>query len=215
MREYPILFSSPMVRALWNTRLNTSPPQPIDPTRPCKGVTRRLSKQWLKVKAGDRLWVRETHAIVGIDWPRTVRVARAERMPAGKTLADTDGGLDLIELEDENLDMMPWFEEHIDSERWRPSIFMPRCLCRILLECLEDARPEHLQQITEEDACLEGLKNFPNSTGDHWGLGPADCWEMTARGAFKRLWGTLHTKPGERWEDDPELVRVGPFRRVA
>jgi hypothetical protein len=26
--------------------------------------------------------------------------------------------------------------------------------------------------------------------------------------AFKALWETLHTKPGERWEDNPWIVAV-------
>ena len=84
MREHPILFSAPMVRALLNTKLRTWPPEPADPTKPTKAVTRRLSKQWLKVKAGDPLWVRETHAIMSVD-TETVSIARAERMPAGTT----------------------------------------------------------------------------------------------------------------------------------
>lgn len=33
------------------------------------------------------------------------------------------------------------------------------------------------------------------------------------RVTFGALWGTLHTKPGERWEDNPELVRLA-FRRA-
>ena len=52
-----ILFGAPMVRALLNTRIGE--PGPIDPGLPYKARTRRLSQQWLKVKAGDLLWVRE------------------------------------------------------------------------------------------------------------------------------------------------------------
>ena len=45
MKSHPILFSAPMIRALLAGK---------------KTVTRRMSKQWLNVKAGDELWCRET-----------------------------------------------------------------------------------------------------------------------------------------------------------
>ncbi len=40
---------------------------------------------------------------------------------------------------------------------WRPSIFMPRDACRLVL-AVEDVRVERLQSITEEDARAEGVK---------------------------------------------------------
>ena len=213
MREHPILFSAPMVRALLNTKLRTWPPEPADPTKPTKAVTRRLSKQWLKVKAGDWLWVRETHAIMSVD-TGTVSIARAERMPAGKTLTETDGGLEVIQV---NREDWAWALNHIDSERWRPSIFMPRWACRIELECMEDARAERLQDITEAEARLEGVEACIGHHGfRNYGCAPhaAINHYADARDSFQSLWSTLHNKPGERWEDNPELVRVGPFSRV-
>ena len=196
MKEHPILFSGPMVRALLNTKRNIWPPEPADSSKPCKGVTRRLSEQWIKVKAGDHLWVRETHAIISTD-TGTVSVARAERMPAGKTLAETDGGLDVIRIEDP--EFWVWCDDHVDSEHWRPSIYMPRAFCRIELECLEDARRERLRDITEEEAVLEGCRPEPD-------------WTAVMR--YAQLWKTLHVKPSERWADNPNVIRVGPFRRI-
>ncbi len=37
----------------------------------------------------------------------------------------------------------------------------------------------------------------------------------TAFESFCALWRTLRTRPGEPWEDNPQVVRVGKFRRAA
>lgn len=232
LKEHPILFSAPMVRALLNTRPGSWPPEPIDPARPCKGVTRRLSKQWLKVKAGDRLWVRETWAS-----PSNFIVAYNADAQCGAWLDDGNGGRVwhkhglIIESDFYRGACDAANGRFIDSYGlkkyggvpcgpyphrygWRPSIFMPRWACRIRLECLEDARAERLQEISEYDAELEGM---PVS---HY-----YCEEPTAElegahrcdpiGKYRELWQSLHNKSGERWADNPELVRVGPFRRIA
>ncbi|GHU68386.1 hypothetical protein FACS189447_10840 [Spirochaetia bacterium] len=44
MKERPILFSTPMVQALLNTKPNVWPAEPIDPGKPFKGMTRRVIK---------------------------------------------------------------------------------------------------------------------------------------------------------------------------
>jgi hypothetical protein len=179
-KEWPILFSGEMVRALLTGR---------------KSVTRRMSKRWLKVKSGDKLWVRETWAFINnteIDGTTEIEYR-----------ADTDGKCFAGNWPDEERD---------DPERpkWRPSIFMPREHSRNTLEATEDARLERLQDITEEEAYSEGVTDkWPLSTlpylSGHGGRAVVNN--------FAHLWSTLHTKPGERWGDNPEVVRLA-FRRI-
>lgn len=167
MKEHPILFSAPMVRALIAGR---------------KSVTRRMSPVWMKVKAGDRLWVRETWAV-------------------------HDGYVIY------RADLDDW--SHIDGLKWSPCLFMHRTSSRILLECEDDARMEPLRHIEHDDCVAEGIErmwnaDFPYGIPESFPDGFA-----TAKDAFRALWCSLHTKPGERWEDNPDVVRIGKFRRIA
>lgn len=90
--------------------------------------------------------------------------------------------------------MVAW--AHHKEQDYCPSIHMPRWASRITLEALEDARMERLWDISDEDARREGMESCT----------PAD--------QFRALWDTLHTDPGERWEDNPSVIRVGEFRRA-
>jgi hypothetical protein len=184
MKEYPILFSGEMVRALLADR---------------KHVTRRLSKQWLKVKAGDRLWVRET-------WTGTWCYEDMHLVYA----AD---GSERFAPEAPSEYCLP--KAAIKPGAWVSPLFLPRWASRILLECEEDARAERLQDITWPECVAEGcLEDFtrrdsdcPVCHGSTIHQGPT--WE------FRYLWHKLHTKPGERLEDNPTVCRVGRFRRIA
>ena len=87
---------------------------------------------------------------------------------------------------------------------------MPRWASRIQLECLEDAREQRLQDITEEEARLEGVL-LCNPERAPWVTGGKFTSHLAA---FNDLWSTLHTKPGERWSDNPTVIRL-VFRRIA
>ncbi len=95
---------------------------------------------------------------------------------------------------------------------------MHRTSSRIQLESLEDARSERLQDITEEDAEREGVNLYVPGHGPvtpfEIGCDPGYLMYGKYRLGFEEIWSTLHTKPGERFEDNPEVVRVGAFRRV-
>ena len=77
-------------------------------------------------RPGDRLWVRETWAIHPDYANQRHAIYRADR------------GVEY------------------DTDRWRPSIHMPRWACRIVLEIVS-VRVERLQSISEADALAEGI----------------------------------------------------------
>jgi hypothetical protein len=115
MTDRAIIFAGPMVRAILAGH---------------KSVTRRRSRRWLKVRAGERLWVRETwcpsHLVIGTDTGEPEYQATARRKVA----------------------------------RWFSSLRMPRAVSRLTLEATEDARLERLGGITEEEAVREGMEIF-------------------------------------------------------
>jgi hypothetical protein len=61
-----------------------------------------------------------------------------------------------------------------------------------------------LQQITEEDAIAEGMHRLRSGlfVSGHRHKGPFS----TAVEAYYHLWKMFHRKPGERWEDNPQVV---------
>ena len=199
MKERPILFSAPMVRAILEGRKTQTrrivKPQPY----PWKMEIHRgelfvLDGGWrpfCKVPfgcPGDRLWVRETWAMEGTDGSSNLPLQyRADR------------------------------NDWLEVSKWKPSIFMPRWASRITLE-IESVRVERLQEISAEDAIAEGTRIEKGS-----GLiGGEDCYMMTTnsgymRGplgaieAYKDLWQSINGKGS--WNLNP-WVWVIQFKRV-
>ena len=129
MKDRPILFSSPMVRAILDGK---------------KTMTRRIYKtcfdSW---KVGDKLWVKETYL-----------VAHDEHTLNTKTVyAATDPNL--IGM---GFNYSVKCSSKTQLPIWRPSIFMPRKYSRILLE-ITDIKRELLRDISEADAKREGFDN--------------------------------------------------------
>ena len=86
--------------------------------------------------------------------------------------------------------------------KWKPSIFMPKSVCRITLK-ITDVRFERLQEITEEDAMEEGVKVGDSSMGHIF----------TAREHFEALWDSINKKRGFGWDVNP-WVWVIEFKRI-
>ncbi|WP_339479132.1 hypothetical protein [Pseudomonas sp. RL_5y_Pfl2_73] len=209
MKERPILFGGPMVRAILGGQ---------------KTVTRRAVKFPLKDKAtgcwlagneigpvevrdnspfgqpGDRLYVRETFM--------DLRGAGVEHRP------DPDGPLQRYAY---GADTRPG--SHGDEARkdfglkWKPSIHMPRAACRILLE-ITDVRVERLQDISDGQAEAEGIdldqladaQERYDMVADHNMTG-----RPTAVGQFAYLWESINGAGA--WDANP-WVWVVEFKRV-
>lgn len=133
---------------------------------------------------GDRLWVRETWAASPL---------HDERKPS--------------EIGHRCKDLL-WYQANEQSDlrgRWRPSIHMPRWASRITLE-VTDVRVELVQEISEEDARAEGIRQL---VGGHvWKQEPVPGdprdWWLDATGAFHDLWDSINGKrPDCSWADNP------------
>lgn len=193
MREKPILFNGPMVRAILEGRKTQTrrmmKPQPLTDITIGKyryygeveGIhylmtlerTPRYERHIACGKPpylpGDRIWVRET-------W------AAYHHIAGGKVLYEADG------------------EDYLDSDhltvphefiKWRPSIHMPRAASRITLE-VTDVRAEQVQDISDQDAIAEGIL----SDGFESVLLPG-----VPRLEYEMLWEDIYG-PGS-WESNP------------
>lgn len=141
-------------------------------------------------KPGDRLWVRETHAI----FP-TYGQHRAGGQRWGPW-----GGLPTVVPEDAK--QIAYYREGFDRSdpgRWRPSIHMPRWACRLVLE-ITDVRVERLHAISAADAEAEGLRKFPFEDSHAWAWRDGDrCGHASPTGAFR----SLRTSTGGDWDANP------------
>lgn len=208
MKERPILFSAPMVRArLAGTKTQTRRVVAL-PRKRESFVLLDYGNGWWPYESddgenelcddgmehpytcpygqpGDRLWVREA-------W-RTV--AESDAMPPR--------------------DLTPahriWYEADEPHQpgfgKLRHGMFMPRWASRILLE-VTSVRVERLQDISEADALAEGVTRSDDS---QIYVVEARCHGLNAREAYANLWAQING-PGSV-EDNP-WVWVVEFKRV-
>ena len=227
MKERPILFRGPMVRAILDGRKT----QTRRVIKPQPTLTNRLGMPFWDGKgpvdfrlcphgqSGDRLWVRETFAI-----------DHGEYLGAMSGLPPVDPHHIYYAADGEDLcSQVPECDCSGGVIPWRPSIFMPRWASRITLE-IASVRVERLQEISEEDAIDEGVEQVrdPNRSLRRQACGPAyrDYGEnggflFQARQSFMSLWDSINSKPnkcsgldyGHPWTSNP-WVWVIEFQKV-
>jgi hypothetical protein len=223
IKERPILFSAPMVRAILEdrkmvTRREVKKPAALD----C--LAAGFEPAFLALpgnaalcpygKPGDRLWVRETFALLGnedgacIEWGDQIMKGNERGAARIYRASCTVGDYGLWEIP-RKADWKPDTEEMFYEGAWRPSIHMPRWACRILLE-ITDVRVERLQDITYEEAVAEGVHRDNCcrmwTASDEGGT----CHKYPVP-AFKDLWTGINGP--DAWDANP-WVWVVEFKRV-
>lgn len=242
MTDRPILFSAPMVRAILDgsktvtrrevtvrgaiTAMSYAPLHPEHGLR----VTARIGKRRVVVPIadaleacpygvpGDRLWVKETWGLFdreSFGGEKGYAVAWRATHPTPEDGCEWIDGPPVCDT--------PTTGTLIPSERWRPSIHMPRWASRITLE-VTSVRVERLQDITEEDAKAEGCVDtrravvasdlIPSGRAFLIGGDLADgalTIGQDARGNFRSLWSSING--AESWEKSPWVWVIG-FRRI-
>lgn len=192
MKERPILFSAPMVRAILEgrktmTRRVVNPQPDVVERGVCffdgDGTSGPGSRDRIIYcpygKPGDRLWVRET-------WskdPNSAQILYRAGAPG------TPGS---------------WVTS-TPFDSWRPSIHMSRWASRILLE-VTAVKVEQVQKISDEDILSEGIKIDP-AYSDEYGC------HVRYRRAFREIWDSINSKRGYGWDSNP-WVWVISFKRI-
>lgn len=193
VREKPIIFSGESVRAIIEGKKvqtrRVVKPQPAcfqdgKPVVYCGVPGRGEVKEILcpHGQVGDRLWVKETHAIredvdpaIDLQKAKQYLVCRADREP-GDNLSDD------------------W---HGYGRGWRSPIHMPRWASRLTLEIVE-VRVERLAAISEADAYAEGVTipvhlAFASNGNPHL--------RNEARTVFQGVWDNVNGKK-HPWESN-------------
>ncbi len=214
MKERPIMFSAPMVRALLNcTKSQTRrvvKPQPLPPVARWvmsdhwwipEAISERVKQQFITTwpdalrcpygQPGDRLWVREAFALIDKDY-------KPADLASASALVYRADGLKVPNQRDRDIRRI--FADRcripLDAIKWRPSIHMPRIASRITLEIVS-VRVERLQEISVAGAMAEGV-----------GI---QCESPMAIMEYSLLWESING-PGS-WDANP-WVWVVEFKRV-
>ena len=200
IKERPILFSAPMVRAILEGRKTVTRravrvgfnPEDLEGSlsaSECRKLYRELPQYFGASyfcpygQPGDRLWVRETwycdhFEVMRGPYLKPDDLNVSEAIDYGTLVYAADG-------------LTPY---EADQPIWKPSIHMPRWASRILLE-ITDVRVERLQDISRADIRAEGLQCPPELASDDVSPNYRDWYPA----AWRELWDST----GGNWDANP------------
>ncbi len=234
MKERPILFSGPMVRAILDGRktqtrrvMKNQPPDDVAPISVSRYHPTIVDRNGDEApgdeifgaysddgewgckspfgEPGDRLWVRETHEVRRIG-TETFEGGRPARRYAGIAYQADDGRAEV----DIDLNTFQALDAK-ESRGWSPSIHMPRWASRITLE-ITGVRVERLKAISEDDAIAEGIDGPMCSAAVGRAPSRHELLPAAVHG-YAHLWDGLNAARGYGWDANP-WAWVVQFRRI-
>lgn len=202
MKEIPMLFSAPMVQAIMEgrktqTRRLVDAPDLIAAPDRFRFIGDSVGRDFPRpaIKYDDRVWYEwQLTNSNEASWVERCRWEKGDLLWVRETWRgiDQDYGQPRYEYKaTETINV---------SEKWKPSIHMPKEAARIWLQ-VESVRAELLQDITEDDAISEGVEKmgefvFPYK---HYASGAASC--IDAKTSFRTLWQAINGD--ESWVLNP------------
>lgn len=186
MKERGMIFNDEMVRAILGGN-KTQTRRIVEEKFYGRAVAAELlAKHCPYGQPGDRIWVRETYRVHGKATDVATLVYRASVRNSWTEQTHR------VPVEVCNKPV---------SEKWTPSIHMPRWASRILLE-ITDVRVERLHDMSEADAKAEG------ATPATYKITPP---EAVYRVGFGDIWRSIYGQ--DNWLSNP-LVWVIEFKRI-
>lgn len=211
VRERPILFSGPMVRAILDGKKTQTRRVVSDATSVgnYKASELRLADAWVDGSKLKAYLLPEVAARVGEEPDAIIERLYCrygdvgDRLWVRETLTRSGGYAQYAANHETSPHLWPaeWKQDP------RPSIHMPRWASRITLEITE-VRVERLQAITANDCIAEGI---PSRGIDR--DGPCIASAIMYIEDYKTLWDSLNASRGYGWDANP-FVWVIEFKRV-
>ena len=197
MKEKPILFSGPMVRAILEGR-KTQTRRVIKPQPDLsilKESARGLEFEFRRMPA-----LGPTHTPA--EWGFVPKYDKPDCMPIFGYSCPWKVGMKLWVRETFRIPEYHEYDDRVEVEyranhptpdelKWKPSIFMPRKFSRITLE-ITGVRAERLNDISEMDAMAEGCKSELSRKQDlisgRW------CDVLSYKKGFESIWDSINGK---------------------
>jgi hypothetical protein len=192
-KEYPILYSTPMIQAILDGR---------------KSQTRRIIKGDFYVENDPPLTAYIPDYITGE--PQPVKLP----CPYGK-VGDFTWARETFVWDSISSQYLYRADNHCDlpyQNKWQPPIFMPRSACRIITENI-DIRVERVADISEKDAIAEGIEKV-NILGDDtfnnrwkdYESNNIKCGFHSPIQSYRSLWNSINNEPKLNKKTDTYIV---------
>lgn len=205
MKEHPILFSGPMVRAILEGKKTQTRRVIHKPERLDGLMLKGEAAQWCPYgRPGDLLWVREAWKVQptpGCTFGDAMMGRKLSVFYGDETRKDFKGGA--VNASGCHIDFSALDYSPDRYGIWRPSIYMPRWASRLTLR-ITDVRVQRVQEITYGDVAAEGVDWASTRIGSDNG--------SPARDAFAHLWDKLNGKRAP-WSSNPWVWAIS-FERV-